>query len=77
MARKDALLRLHEKLREKRDEIRKMLNQERELGVWREGRGREKASILTSILHSNQSINHSITTDTTRIKRSINRAKKL
>ena len=46
-------------------------------GVWREGRGREKASILTSILHSNQSINHSITTDTTRIKRSINRAKKL
>jgi DnaK suppressor protein len=32
MARNDALLRLHEKLREKRDEIRKMLNQERELG---------------------------------------------
>lgn len=32
MARKDALLRLHEKLREKRDELRASLNQEMELG---------------------------------------------
>ncbi|MBD3673200.1 MAG: TraR/DksA family transcriptional regulator [Planctomycetaceae bacterium] len=32
MARKDALLRLHEKLREKRDELRDSLNQEMDLG---------------------------------------------
>jgi len=32
MAHKDALLRLHEKLREKRDELRASLNQEMELG---------------------------------------------
>jgi len=32
MARKDAVLRLHEKLREKRDEIRQTLNQEMERG---------------------------------------------
>jgi len=32
MARKDALLRLHDKLREKRDELRETLSQEMELG---------------------------------------------